>query len=127
MRIRIQGAKPMLIGHSKTYRTYIGTKALLEGWNCKFWPIQLLLDPDPHSHYESASRRAKSMRIWILQKDDARCQYRYPALRIRIRDPGSGAFLTPGSGIRNRFFPDPGSRIPDLGSRIPDPLFLRAY
>jgi hypothetical protein len=28
-------------------------------------------------------------------------------------DPGSGAFLTPGSGIRNRFFPDPGSRIPD--------------
>jgi hypothetical protein len=29
--------------------------------------------------------------------------------------PGSGAFLTPGSGIRNRFF-----RIPDLGSRILD-------
>jgi len=28
-------------------------------------------------------------------------------------DPGSGAFLTPGSGIRNRFFPDPGSQIPD--------------
>jgi hypothetical protein len=26
-------------------------------------------------------------------------------LQIRIRDPGSGAFLTPGSGIRNRFFP----------------------
>jgi hypothetical protein len=36
-------------------------------------------------------------------------------------DPGSGAFLTPGSGIG--FF-----RIPDLGSRIPDPkaIFLRA-
>jgi hypothetical protein len=31
-------------------------------------------------------------------------------LRIRIQDPGSGAFLTPGSGIRNRFFPDPGSQ-----------------
>ncbi len=31
-------------------------------------------------------------------------------LRIRIRDPGSGAFLTPGSGIRDRFFPDPGSQ-----------------
>ncbi len=30
-------------------------------------------------------------------------------------DPGSGAFLTPGFGIRNGFFPDPGS-IPDLGS-----------
>jgi hypothetical protein len=25
-------------------------------------------------------------------------------------DPGSGAFLTPESGIRNRFFPDPGSQ-----------------
>ncbi len=37
-------------------------------------------------------------------------------------DPGSGTFLTPGSGIRNRFFPDPGSRIPD-----PKPIFLRAY
>jgi hypothetical protein len=33
-----------------------------------------------------------------------------PELRFRIRDPGSGAFLTPGSGIRNRFFPDPGSQ-----------------
>jgi hypothetical protein len=30
-------------------------------------------------------------------------------LRIRIRDSGSDAFLTPGSGIRTRFFPDPGS------------------
>jgi hypothetical protein len=28
-------------------------------------------------------------------------------------DPGSGAFLTLGSGIRNRFFPDLGSRIPN--------------
>jgi hypothetical protein len=36
-------------------------------------------------------------------------------------DPGSGAFLTPGSGIRNRFFPDPGSQIPD-----PELIFLRA-
>ncbi len=39
-------------------------------------------------------------------------------------DPGSGAFLTPGSGSRNRFFQDPGSRIPDLGSRILNPYFL---
>ena len=31
-------------------------------------------------------------------------------LLIRIRDLGSGAFLTPGSGIRDRFFPDPGSQ-----------------
>jgi hypothetical protein len=28
-------------------------------------------------------------------------------------DPGSGAFLTSGSGIRNRFFPYLGSRIPN--------------
>jgi hypothetical protein len=32
-------------------------------------------------------------------------------------DPGSDAFLTPGSGIRNRFFPDPGPRILDPGSQ----------
>jgi hypothetical protein len=39
-------------------------------------------------------------------------------------DPGSGigCFLTPGSGIRNRFFPDPGSQIPD-----PKTIFLRAF
>ena len=24
-----------------------------------------------------------------------------------VADPGSGAFLTPGSGIRNKYFPDP--------------------
>jgi hypothetical protein len=37
-------------------------------------------------------------------------------------DPGSGDFfLTPGSGIRNGFIPDPGSRIPN-----PKLIFLRA-
>jgi hypothetical protein len=37
---------------------------------------------------------------------------------ISVEDPGSGAFLTPrpGSGIRNRFFPD-------LGYRNPNPYF----
>ncbi len=35
-------------------------------------------------------------------------------------DPGSGAFLTPGSGIRNGFFPD-------LGSRIPRPYFEELF
>jgi hypothetical protein len=34
-------------------------------------------------------------------------------LSVADPDPGSGAFLTPGSGIRDRFFPDPGSRIPN--------------
>jgi hypothetical protein len=40
-------------------------------------------------------------------------QVPYSALMISVADPdpGSGAFLTPGSGsvIRNRFVPDPGS------------------
>jgi hypothetical protein len=41
-------------------------------------------------------------------------------------DLGPGALLTPGpgSGIQNRFIPDPGFRIPDFGSRIPNPYFL---
>jgi hypothetical protein len=30
---------------------------------------------------------------------------------LRIPDPGSGAFLTPGSGIRNRFFRIPGKKF----------------
>ncbi len=36
-------------------------------------------------------------------------------LKFSVADPypGSGAFLTPGSRIRNRFFPDPGTRIPN--------------
>ncbi len=40
-------------------------------------------------------------------------------------DPGSGAFLTPGSGIPDlgSRISDPGSRIPDLGSWISDPGF----
>jgi hypothetical protein len=33
------------------------------------------------------------------------------AFSVADPDPGSGAFLTPGSRIRNRFFPDPGSQI----------------
>ncbi len=35
----------------------------------------------------------------------------FPVLRIRILDPGSGAFLNPGSGIREvkSQDPDPGS------------------
>jgi hypothetical protein len=31
-------------------------------------------------------------------------------------DPGSGPFLTPGSGIRDRLFPDPGSQIHNFES-----------
>jgi hypothetical protein len=41
-------------------------------------------------------------------------QFCLPTTSVADPDPGSIAFLTPGpgSGIRNRFFPDPGSRIP---------------
>jgi len=39
-------------------------------------------------------------------------------------DPGSGALLTPGSAIRNRFFPDPGPlsfiAVLDPGTEIQD-------
>ena len=40
---------------------------------------------------------------------------RIPPKKSSVADPypGSGAFLTPGSRIRNRFFPDPGSLIPN--------------
>ncbi len=43
-------------------------------------------------------------------------------------DPGSGAFLTPGSGIGFFRIPDLRSRISDPGSQIPDSksIFLRA-
>ncbi len=43
--------------------------------------------------------------------------FKKAVLRIRIRDPGSCALLTPGSGNQNRFFPDPGSQISDPGSQ----------
>jgi hypothetical protein len=33
-----------------------------------------------------------------------------PLVRGSVPDPGSGFFVTTGSGIRNRFFPDPGSQ-----------------
>ncbi len=46
---------------------------------------------------------------------------RMEGLSVADPDPGSGAFLTPGSRIRNRSFSNPGSRIPD-----PKPIFLRA-
>ncbi len=41
------------------------------------------------------------------------------AVRVADSDLGSGVFLTPGSGIRDRFFSYHGSRIP-----VPQPIFL---
>jgi hypothetical protein len=40
----------------------------------------------------------------------------YVSSSVADPDPGSDAILTPGSGIRKRFFPDPGSGIADPGS-----------
>ncbi len=44
--------------------------------------------------------------------------YSLMSIYTSVADPGSGTFLTPGSGIRNMFF----FRIPD-----PELIFLRAY
>jgi hypothetical protein len=49
--------------------------------------------------------------VGCVDKDKERCR-----LRLSVADPGSAAFLTPWSGIRNRLFPD-------LRSRIPYPYF----
>jgi hypothetical protein len=42
-------------------------------------------------------------------------------------NPGSGAFLTPGSGIRDQEWVFSGSRISDPGSRIPRPYFEELF
>jgi hypothetical protein len=46
-------------------------------------------------------------------------------LRIRIRDPGLGAFLTPGSGIRDPGWEKVSIRIrdPGFGMNNPDHVF----
>ncbi len=64
--------------------------------------------------------------VFASSLKDARCSTRFFAKKLdfeglsknRVAVPGSGAFLTPGSGI---CFPGPGSRIPDIGSRNPGP------
>ncbi len=69
---------------------------------------------------EDFSLGSKILPVLIIQTLDP--DPHFPKSSVADPDPGSGAFLTPGSGIRNRFFPDPGSRIPD-----PKPIFLRAW
>ncbi len=61
--------------------------------------------PDPAFQFGSRS----GYRVWSLKFVD---MYRWKKFNIlySVPDPGSGAFLTPGSGIRNRFFPDPVSQ-----------------
>jgi hypothetical protein len=45
-------------------------------------------------------------------------------LRIRIRDPGSGAFLTPGSGIRDE---QPGSYFRELRNKFLGLKYLNSF
>ncbi len=54
---------------------------------------------------------------WTAQNSPPFFYIYLPTGSVADPDPGSGAFLTPGSRIRNRFFPDPGSRIPDPRSQ----------
>jgi hypothetical protein len=56
------------------------------------------------------------VRIWIRDLDPGSGAF-------LTLDLGSGAFLTSGSGIRDRFFPDPGSQIQDPRSQT---IILRA-
>jgi hypothetical protein len=51
--------------------------------------------------------------------------YRYAS--VADPDPGSGAFLTPGSGTRNRFFPDPGSQTHTFESSSDNFLGIKFY
>jgi hypothetical protein len=48
------------------------------------------------------------------------------ALKIRVWDPGSGFFLTPGSGIGNRFFLDPGIQT-HIFESLNDPFFGKQF
>jgi hypothetical protein len=48
------------------------------------------------------------IRIRILPSTSKKLRKTLISTSIADPDPGSGAFLTPGSVIRNRFFPDPG-------------------
>ncbi len=82
-----------------------------------------MLDPDPNC---GPGTPALDDSVFLMNQDpvpDQKMPY-VALLQIRIRNPGSGAFLTPGSGIRDR--KKSRARIRDRGclSRI---LFLRIH
>jgi hypothetical protein len=82
-----------------------------------FWPLILL------SRYSPVIQdRIALLKVTVFVSATA---YTHTQLRptavLRIRIQGSGAFLTPGSGIWNRFFPEPGHWIMDPG--IPKHIF----
>jgi hypothetical protein len=75
-------------------------------------------DPDPRSDATNSDRISISnpRRTGSIGCFRVEMKTGLFAISVADPDPGSGAFLTPGSGIRNGF-------IPDLGSRIPSPYF----
>jgi hypothetical protein len=71
----------LYVGNMSIKHTYVlvDAEVNLKGWMeirfiCKFWPISLLLDPDPHSQnrsrFRSGSGRAKLMRTRIRNTEN---------------------------------------------------------
>ncbi len=113
----------------ETYRMILTSSLLFSHWSL---PLNSVSDSDPNWIRIQSDYR---IRIRIRNPDPDPGGQKWPTKTVlRIHgifvwicgsmllisvadpDPGSGAFLTPGSGIRNRFF-----RIPD-----PKSIFLRA-
>ncbi len=63
----------------------------------------------PYWECGSGSRSKEIDKVKWTNKPDFQ-PFKMAVVSVADPDPGSGAFLTPGSGIRNRFFPDPGSQ-----------------
>ncbi len=60
---------------------------------------------------EDIRKRQRRMRCcWYYAAEHSKLFRVRRSSVISVVDPGSGAFLTPGSGIQNGFFPDPGSQ-----------------
>jgi hypothetical protein len=63
------------------------------------------MKPDPQGFGDYVPQPATSILIQLTNRKLQRQE-----LSVADPDPGSGAFLTPGSGIQNRFIPDLGSQ-----------------
>ncbi len=95
-----------------TGTVYNQVKTELTGstWPCRCW--------DPLCQWKPAwTTKGKMVESQQTTKKKLNChhivQIKPVSCNVADPDPGSGAFMTSGSGIRNRFFPDPGSRIPN--------------
>jgi hypothetical protein len=59
-------------------------------------------------YLKKSARGDLQNKAWEISGKSAKSSY--IVCSVADPEPGSDAFLTPGSGIRNRFFPDPGSQ-----------------